>query len=215
MARATGSWLNGHRSSADPPPRPTMTTSTPGTRPMARTASAISAAAPSPWTRVGPDDEVDIGMAAGEDLDDVAQRRAVERGHDADFRRQRRQRPLARRLEEALGLEFLLQLLERQLQRAESLRLQVVAEQLILALRLVDAEPAARDHAQPVFGLELQVAHGGAIHHRLDLRAAILEREVEVAGVPQPAVGDLSLDPQIAETGLEQRRESTRSTPRP
>ena len=143
-------------------------------------------------------------MAAGEDLDDVAERCAVERRHDPDFGRQRRQRPLARRVEEALGLELLLQLLERQLQRAEALGLEVVAEDLILALRLVDADPAARDHAQSVFGLELQVAHGRAVHHRLDLRAAILEREVQVAGVPQPAVGDLALDPEIAESGFEE-----------
>ena len=107
-----------------------------------------------------PDDEVDVGMAAGEDLDDIAERRSGERRDDADLRRQRRQRPLARKIEEALGLELLLQLLERQLQRAETLRLKVVAEQLILALRLVDGQPPARHHAQSVFGLELQIAHG-------------------------------------------------------
>ena len=61
------------------------------------------------------------------------------------FRRQRRQRPLARRLEQPLGLQPLLQLLECELQRAEAVRLQVIADDLVLALRLVDAEPAARD----------------------------------------------------------------------
>ena len=48
-------------------------------------------------------------------------------------------------------LQLLLQLLERQLQRAESLRLQVLADELILALGLVDAELAAGDDVQAVF----------------------------------------------------------------
>ena len=87
------------------------------------------------------------------------ERRAVERRHDADLARERGQRPLARRIEQAFGLQLLLELLEGQLQRAEALRLQVVAEQLILALRLVDRQPAARDDVQAILGLELQIAH--------------------------------------------------------
>ena len=39
IARATTSSLNAQRSSIDPPPRPTITTSTPGTRPIARSAA--------------------------------------------------------------------------------------------------------------------------------------------------------------------------------
>ena len=102
-----------------------------------------------------PDHQVRVRMAAAQHLDDVAQRRAVERRHDADLARQRGQRPLARRVEEPFGLQLLLQLLERQLQRAEPVRLQVLADDLVLALRLVDAEPAARDDVQAVLGLEL------------------------------------------------------------
>ena len=56
------------------------------------------------------------------------------------------------------GREPLLQLLEGQLQRAEPVRLQVLADDLILALRVVDAEPAARDDPQAVLRLEAQVA---------------------------------------------------------
>ena len=65
------------------------------------------------------DHEVRVGIAAPQHLDDVAQRRAVERGDDADLARQRRQRPLARCVEQALGGEPLLELLEGELQRAE------------------------------------------------------------------------------------------------
>ena len=64
--------------------------------------------------------------------------------------RQRGQRALACGIEQAFGLQLLLQLLERQLQRAEAARLQVLALQLVLALRLVDAEPAAGDDVQAV-----------------------------------------------------------------
>ncbi len=53
IARATTSSLNAQRSSIDPPPRPTMMTSTSGTRPIAASARAMSRAAPSPCTRAG------------------------------------------------------------------------------------------------------------------------------------------------------------------
>ena len=44
---------------------------------------------------------------------------------------------LRRRIEEPFRLQLLLQLLERQLQRAEPVRLQVLADDLVLALRFV------------------------------------------------------------------------------
>ena len=84
------------------------------------------------------DYEVRVPVAAPQDLDDVANRRAVERGHDADLAGQRGQRTLARRVEQPLVLQPLLQLIERELQRAEAVGLEVLADQLILALRLVD-----------------------------------------------------------------------------
>ena len=84
------------------------------------------------------DDEVRVGVAPAQHLDDVADRRAVERRDDADLARQRRQRPLARGVEQPFGLQPLLQLIERELQRAEPVRLEVLADQLIFALRLVD-----------------------------------------------------------------------------
>ena len=91
--------------------------------------------------------------------------RAVERRDDADAARQDRQRALARRVEQALGLQPALQLLEGGLQRAEAVRLERVADDLILALGFVDAEPAARDHAHAVFGRELQRPRRHAEHH--------------------------------------------------
>ena len=52
-ACATTSSLNAHRSSIEPPPRPTISTSTSARSFAVRIAPAISAAAPSPWTAVG------------------------------------------------------------------------------------------------------------------------------------------------------------------
>ena len=98
---------------------------------------AISSAAPSPCTRAGPNDEVRVRVAAAQHLDDVANRRAVERGDDADLARQRRQRPLARRVEQPFRLQPLLQLIERELQRAE-------ARAARGARRRADTRPSAR-----------------------------------------------------------------------
>ena len=103
---------------------------------------AISSAASSPCTRAGRITRCAFAYAPPQHLDDVADRGAVERGHDADLARQRGQRPLARRVEQPFGLQPLLQLIERELQRAETLRLQVLADELILALRLVDRQLA-------------------------------------------------------------------------
>ena len=53
MARATASSLKAHRSSALPPPRPTITTSTAGCLATAAIPRATSAADPGPWTFAG------------------------------------------------------------------------------------------------------------------------------------------------------------------
>ena len=90
------------------------------------------------------DHEVRVRVAPPQHLDDVADRRAVERRDDADLARQRRQRPLARRVEQPFGLQPLLQLIERELQRAETVRLEVLADELVFALRLVDARRVPR-----------------------------------------------------------------------
>ena len=67
-------------------------------------------------------------------------------------------RALARRVEQSLGLQPALQLIEGELQRAEPVRLHALADDLIFALRLVDAQASAHDDVQAVFGLELQRA---------------------------------------------------------
>ena len=145
-----------------------------------------------------------IRVSPPQHLDDVANRRAVERRDDADLARERRERPLPRRVEQPFRLQLLFQLLEGELQRAEAVRLEMLADQLIFALRLVDGYAAARDDAQSVGRLEFEVAQRRPENHRADLRGAVLEREIQVAGVPHAAVRELAFDPHLEELGLEQ-----------
>ena len=80
--------------------------------------------------------------------------------------------------------EPLLQLIERQLQRAEPLGLEVLADELVFALRVVHADAPAGDDAQAILRLEAQHAQRRPEHHAADLGAGILQREIHVAGVP-------------------------------
>jgi hypothetical protein len=148
---------------------------------------------------------VGVRVAPPQHLDDVVDGRAVERRDDADLARQRRQRALAPLVEQPLFGQARLQLLERQLPRAQPLGLELLADDLVLTLRVVDAHAAAGDDPEAVLRLELQVAQRRAEHHRLDLRLGVLQREVEMPGVPEPAVGDLAFDPRFEELFLEQR----------
>src|SRR6266487_4434500 len=92
-----------------------------------------------------------------QDLDDVANGRAVQRGDNADLPRQRRQRTLAGGIEQSFLLQPLFELIERELTCAESMRLEVFTDELVLALRLVDRELSPRHHAQTVCRLELEI----------------------------------------------------------
>ena len=165
MARATISSLNAQRSSIDPPPRTRSTTSTPGTRPTAPSARATILRGALALDARRPNHDVRLGIAAVQHREDVANRRAVERGDHADLPRQHRQRPLARLIEQPFGGEPPLQLLERQLQRAQPARLERLADDLILALGVVDAHAAARDDVLAVLDLELEEPRRRAEHH--------------------------------------------------
>src|SRR5262249_6030550 len=150
------------------------------------------------------DDDVHVRVASAQDLDDIAHGGAVERRDDADFPRQERQRTLALGSEQAFGFELVLQLLERHLELPEAARLQHLADELILALRFVRADSRARDDVLAVLRLEAQITHSRAKHHCLDLRSAVLQREVQMARVPDLHVGQLAFDPDVDERFFEQ-----------
>ena len=207
MARATASSLKAHRSSSEPPPRATITTSTPGCARHVANGAGDFVAAPSPWTRHGRISSRRPAWRLVTTRHDVADRRALERGHDADGARQQRQRTLARRGEQPFGLEPALQLLEGELERAEPARLEVLTDDLHLAARLVDLELAAGDDVLAVGGLEAEQPQVAAEHHRLDLRGVVLEREVEMPRGGRPGVRDLALEPDLEELLLQAARD--------
>src|ERR1700737_779620 len=87
---------------------------------------------------------------AGDDIQDVADRGAGRAGHHRDALRQHRNGLLARRIEEPLLSQALLQLLEGELQRAEAGRFRGYGIELQLALLVVNRQPAAHDQLQAV-----------------------------------------------------------------
>src|SRR3989304_4472751 len=70
-------------------------------------------AGPLPLDPRGPHDHVRLRMTAPEHLEHVPNGGAVKRGDDANAAWKKRQRPLAAGVEQALGLQPLLELLER------------------------------------------------------------------------------------------------------
>ena len=101
-------------------------------------------------------------------------------------------------LNSPFGLQSLLQLLERELQRPDALRLHVLADDLVLALGVVDAETTARYDVQTVLGLETQIVAGRTEHDGANLRRLVLEREVPLAGVPHAADREISPSTQMS-----------------
>ena len=124
---------------------------------------------------------------------------APRRRHNADASGQHGKRFFARLIEKSLGLQALLQLLESELQRAHSRRLDVLDVNLIFAARFVHADRPAHDQLQAVLGPEFQ-AHGlRAETHAANLRLGVLQREIEMSGLRRAVVRDFALDPKIRE----------------
>ena len=95
----------------------------------------------------------------------------------------RRERALARRVEQALGREARLERLEPEREVAEPGRLERLDVELEGALRLEHVDPAVGDDAQAGLRLERRAQPVVAEPDALELAALVLEREV---GVPAP-----------------------------
>jgi hypothetical protein len=137
-------------------------------------------------------------VAAGDDVEEVANDGAGGRGDDAHGAGKCGQRLLAFGVEQAFGLEALFELLEGQLQGAGADGLHGFGHQLHLAALLVDADAAAHQDVQAVFGAEAQQHGLAAEEDNGQLRVGVLEREVEVAGGRGTEVGDFAFDPDVA-----------------
>src|SRR5205814_10635269 len=95
-----------------------------------------------------------------------------------------------------------------ELERAEAVRLERVAHELILALRFVHTEPAAGDDMLAVLRPELQQPGRRAEHHRTQLRVVVFQREVDMPRAPLPAVRDFALHREDAEAAFHERLEA-------
>src|SRR2546428_6138391 len=126
---------------------------------------------------------MDVGKAAREDADHVADGRALWRSDDSDAAGEQRQRFFARGFEEAFGFEALFQLLEGELQRALPHQLDFLDVNLIFAALFVDADTAADGDLQAVLGAELDAALLLLEVNAANLRAVVLQSEIDVAGL--------------------------------
>ena len=126
-------------------------------------------------------------------MQDVADHRAGRRGDDADHAGQERNELLARLVEQAFGGELLLALFEQRHQRADAGGLQALDHDLVRGAPRIGGEPTGRDDLQALLGLEADTAEGALPDQRVDLRALVLQAEVDMSGRMGPAIaGDLA-----------------------
>jgi hypothetical protein len=151
------------------------------------------------------DEHGQVGKAPVQDAQEIVHCRAAGAGHEGDAPRKVRQLALASRVEESLGGELLLELLEGDLQRARPDGLDGVADELVLALRLVDVEVSARDQRLPVARLELETARLVAEEHGSERRVGVLQGEVDVTRAGGAQVGDFAFHQDGLEAPLEDR----------
>ena len=137
-------------------------------------------------------------MAAGDDVEEVANDGAGGRGDDADGAGKGGQGALAVGVEEAFGFEALLELLEGELQRACADGLHGFGDELHLAALLVDADAAADQDVEAVFRAEAEQHGLAAEENDGELGVGVFEGEVDVAGGRGAEVGDFAFDPDVA-----------------
>src|SRR5262249_48171800 len=101
-------------------------------------------------------------------------------GHQSDALRKGRQRLLAARIEVSELRKLFLELPQRQFSSAQSLGLQLLDQQLILAARRIDAEPATDDDFEAVVRLEANTLGRAPIDDGTKLGFRVLQREINV-----------------------------------
>src|SRR5207249_267500 len=95
------------------------------------------------------------------------------RGDHSNPAREKRQRSLARLVEQTLSRQPCFELLEGKLERSDALRLGILHDYLIVALGFVDRHPAPADELQPVLQGEPQGASHGPEQDRADLTSGV------------------------------------------
>jgi len=142
--------------------------------------------------------DVEAGMAAVDDVEEVANDSAGRRGDDPDAVRECREGFLVGGIEEAASSEALLELFEGDLQRAGADWLQEFGNELHLAALFVNGDFAAEQDVEAVGRFEAEERRLLAEKDGGKLCVAVFEREVDVAGGRGTQVGDFSFDPEVA-----------------
>lgn len=137
-------------------------------------------------------------MAAVDDVDEVANDCACGRGNDADTMRECRKGFFCGGIEEATRFEALPELLKGDLKRAGAYGLKEFGDELHLSALLVDGDLAANQNVEAVGGLEAKERGLLAEEYGGQLRIAVLDGEVDVAGWRWAKVGDFAFDPDVA-----------------
>jgi hypothetical protein len=147
-------------------------------------------------------DEHDLGQrpAPRQDVADIAPDDAGRAGDDGDRGRPGRERPLARRVEQAFLGELRLERLESERQIAEARRLDGLDVELEGALRLEQVDPPVNDDPEAGLGLERRSHPLVAEPDALERAAVVLEAEVRVARGADGHPADFALDPHVPET---------------
>ena len=109
-------------------------------------------------------------------------------------------RAFARRVEQALGRELALQLLERELERAVSLRLDQLDHKLIFPARFEDVDAPSRQDRHTVLRLEFYVPQRGPEAHAPQLRFFVFQREIAMPAGGKPASRNLARPPRYRQT---------------
>jgi hypothetical protein len=148
------------------------------------------------------DQQVDGGVAAAADLDDIAERGAVKAGDDADAAREGGEGTLV--VEDAFAAELFFELLDGGEEGAEAGLLHGFGDELHLTAGLVDAERAGDADGVAVFGAEAEELGLAAEEDDGELGVAVFEREVAVTAGGGAPVGDFAFDGDAAVGALDE-----------
>src|SRR5580698_674354 len=136
-------------------------------------------------------------VAAGDDVENVAERGGLSRSYDADPCGEGWDRLFASRVEQSFGFELALELFESELQRARALGFDVLGGDLQLASIFVNRDASAHDDLQAIRGTKAQQPCRGAEHDYANLSVAVFEGEVKMSGVGSAKVRNFAFHPGV------------------
>ena len=142
MVRASDSSLKPERSSIEPPPRASTMTSTSEEFALNQRIPAATVRTGITLHRGGIDQQIEPGMAAANDVNDVANYRSGRRSDNANALRKCRELAFPLGVKESFGEQAGFELFEGELERSGAARFQGLRDKLELASALIDGDAA-------------------------------------------------------------------------